>query len=219
MTIKQFAFNVLSENTYLVYDETGECIIIDPGCFEQSEKDELKKFIIDNNLTVKSLFNTHCHIDHVLGNNFIKNEYGVGLTIHKLDIETLKANEIVAPIYGFQEYEVTEADLFVDEGEQVKFGNSVLDVLFVPGHAPGHIALVNETEKICFAGDVLFQQSIGRTDLPGGDYDTLMNSIKNKLFKLADDVTVYCGHGPNTNIGYEKQHNPFCGVAANSQKI
>lgn len=215
MNIKQFAFNALSENTYLVYDETGECIIIDPGCFEQSEKDELKKFISDNNLTVKSLFNTHCHIDHVLGNNFIKNEYGIGLTIHKLDIETLKANEIVAPIYGFQEYEVTEADLFVDEGEQIKFGNSVLDVLFVPGHAPGHIALVNETEKICFAGDVLFQHSIGRTDLPGGDFDTLMNSIKNKLFALADDVTVYCGHGPNTNIGFEKQNNPFCGVTAN----
>lgn len=215
MTIKPFAFNAFSENTFVVYDETKECIIIDPGCFEASEKDTLKKFIKDNNLIVKSLINTHCHIDHALGNNFIKNQYGIGLTIHKLDIETLKANEIVAPIYGFQAYETTEADLFVEEGEQVKFGNSALDVLFVPGHAPGHIALINEAEKICFAGDVLFQQSIGRTDLPGGDFDTLMKSIKNKLFALSDDVTVYCGHGPNTKIGYEKQHNPFCGIAAN----
>lgn len=215
MTIKQFAFNAFSENTYVVYDETGECIIIDPGCFEANEKDELKKFIQDNNLTVKTLINTHCHIDHALGNNYIKNEFAVGLTIHNNDIETLKANEIVAPIYGFQEYESTEADLFVEEGDQVKFGNSVLEVLFVPGHAPGHIALVNEAEKICFAGDVLFHQSIGRTDLPGGDFDTLMDSIKNKLFVLPDEVTVYCGHGPSTNIGYEKQHNPFCGIAAN----
>jgi hydroxyacylglutathione hydrolase len=215
MTIKQFAFNALSENTYVVYDETRDCIIIDPGCFDQSEKDELKKFILENKLIVKALINTHCHIDHVLGNNFVKNEYGVGLTIHKLDIETLKANEMVAPIYGFHAYETTEADLFIDEGEQVKFGNSVLDVLFVPGHAPGHIALVNATENICIAGDVLFQGSIGRTDLPGGDFDTLMKSIKNKLFTLSDEVTVYCGHGPSTSIGYEKQYNPFCGAGAN----
>ncbi|MCK5210321.1 MAG: MBL fold metallo-hydrolase [Cyclobacteriaceae bacterium] len=215
MTIKQFEFNAFSENTFVVYDDTKECVIIDPGCYEPNEKAQLKKFIKDNNLIVTSLINTHCHIDHVLGNKFIKDEFDVGLTIHKLDIDTLKANDVVAPIYGFQAYESSEADIFIDEGEQVKFGNSVFDVLFVPGHAPGHIALVNETEKICIAGDVLFQQSIGRTDLPGGDYDTLMESIKNKLFKLADDVTVYCGHGPNTNIGYEKQYNPFCGTVAN----
>jgi glyoxylase-like metal-dependent hydrolase (beta-lactamase superfamily II) len=215
MTIKQFVFNTFSENTYIVYDDTKECIIIDPGCYESGEKAELKKFIEDNNLIVTSLINTHCHIDHVLGNKYIINEFNIGLTIHKLDIDTLKSNDVVAPIYGFQAYESSEADIFVDEGERVKFGNSVFDILFVPGHAPGHIALVNEAEKICIAGDVLFQQSIGRTDLPGGDFETLMESIKNKLFKLADDVTVYCGHGPNTNIGYEKQYNPFCGEAAN----
>ncbi len=215
MTIKQFVFNAFSENTYVVYDDTKECIIIDPGCYESSEKAELKKFIVDNNLTVTSLINTHCHIDHVLGNNFVKNEYGVGLTIHKLDIETLKANDVVASVYGFQAYEASEADFFIDESDQVKFGNSYFDVLFVPGHAKGHIALVNEHEKICIGGDVLFQQSIGRTDLPGGDFDTLMDSIKNKFFKLPDDVTVYCGHGPSTNIGYEKQNNPFCGAVSN----
>ena len=214
MIIKQFAFNALSENTYVVYDDTKECIIIDPGCYGPDEKAELKKFIEDNKLIVTTLINTHSHIDHVLGNNFIKDEFGVGLTIHKFDIDTLKANEVIAPIYGFTEYESSEADIFIEDGDQVKFGNSVLTVFFVPGHAPGHIALVNETEKICFAGDVLFQQSIGRTDLPGGDFDTLMDSIKNKLFKLADDVTVYCGHGPNTTIGYEKQYNPFCGAGA-----
>lgn len=214
MRIKQFGFNALSENTYVVYDDTKECIIIDPGCYGPDERVVLKKFIEDNELIVTANINTHGHIDHVLGNNFVKNEFGVGPTIHKFDIDTLKANEVVAPLYGFQEYESCEADIFVDDGDLVKFGNSVLTVFFVPGHAPGHIALVNETEKICFAGDVLFQQSIGRTDLPGGDFDTLMDSIKNKLFKLADDVTVYCGHGPNTTIGEEKQYNPFCGSGA-----
>ena len=215
MTIKQFVFNAISENTYVVYDDTKECIIIDPGCYEQNEKAELKKFIEDNDLRVTALVNTHCHIDHVLGNAFVKKEFNVGLTIHKLDVETLKANEVIAPIYGFPDYEPTEADIFVEEGDQVKFGNSAFDVIFVPGHAMGHIALFNEAEKMCIAGDVLFQLSIGRTDLPGGDYDILIESIKSKLFTLPDDVTVYCGHGSNTNIGHEKQHNPFCGVQAN----
>ncbi len=215
MVIKQFVFNALSENTYVVYDDTKECIIIDPGCYEPDEKELLKKFISDNELVVKMLINTHCHIDHVLGNYFIKNEYGVELTIHKLDLETLKANEVVAPMYGFHRFEKAEADKFIEEGEKIYFGNSSFDIIFVPGHARGHIALVNEDEKICISGDVLFQQSIGRTDLPGGDFDTLMDSIKNKLFKLSDDFTVYSGHGPNTNIGYEKQNNPFCGLTAN----
>lgn len=215
MIVKQFVFNAFSENTYLVYDDSKECIIIDPGCSDQKEKTELKSFITENGLVVKSLINTHCHIDHVLGNSFVKGEYNVGLTIHKKDLDTLKSNEVVAPIYGFHDYEPTEADAFIEEGEKVKFGNSELDVIFVPGHAPGHIALVNEDQKICIGGDVLFQGSIGRTDLPGGDFDTLINSIKTKMFALDDDVTVYCGHGPNTSIGFEKQNNPFCGVGAN----
>ena len=214
MTVKQFVFNGFSENTYVVYDDSKECIIIDPGCYDPKEKSALKQFIIDHQLTVKALINTHCHIDHVLGNCFVKEEFKVGLTIHKRDIETLKANEIVAPIYGFQGYESCEADYFIEEGDQVTFGHSILDVIFVPGHAKGHIALVNKVEKLCFGGDVLFQQSIGRTDLPGGDFNTLMDSIKNKLFQLEDDVTVYCGQGPSTTIGFEKKNNPFCGIDA-----
>jgi len=212
MTVKQFVFNAFSENTYVVYDTTGECIIIDPGCFDSTEKNALKQFITDNKLTVKKLINTHCHIDHVLGNSFVKQTFGAKLFIHKADEPTLKANEIVAPLYGFNGYEQTIADEFLEENEEVKFGNSVLKVVFVPGHAPGHIALVNVDEKICISGDVLFQQSIGRTDLPGGDFDTLMKSIQTKLFTLPDDVKVYCGHGPATNIGFEKLHNPYCGI-------
>jgi len=214
MIIKQFVFNALSENTYIIYDDTRECIILDPGCYQTEEKATLQNFVKDQQLKVKMLINTHCHVDHVLGNQFVKNEYNVPLTIHRFDIDTLKANEIVAPIYGFQAYESSEADEFIDEGGQVKFGNTTFDILFVPGHAPGHIALVNKLEKVCFSGDVLFQQSIGRTDLPGGDYETLMKSIRDRLFTLPDDVMVYCGHGPNTNIGFEKKYNPFCGERA-----
>ncbi|MDZ7605165.1 MAG: MBL fold metallo-hydrolase [Cyclobacteriaceae bacterium] len=212
MTVKQFVFNAFSENTYVIYDSTGECIIIDPGCYDSHEKAELKQFIKENKLTVKKLINTHCHIDHVLGNNFVKQTFGVSLHIHKTDEPTLKSNEIVAAMFGFNGYEQTTADVYLEEGEDLTFGNSSLKVLFVPGHAPGHIALVNVDEKICISGDVLFHQSIGRTDLPGGDFDTLIKSIHTKLFTLPDDVKVYCGHGPATNIGFGKHHNPFCGI-------
>jgi len=211
MTIKHFVFNAFSENTFVAYDHTGECVIIDPGCFDSEEKSTLKMFISDNHLKVKKLLNTHCHIDHVLGNHFVKQTYGVQLHIHRADIPTLKANEIVAPLYGFQGYEPTTAELFLEEGDEVRFGESVLKVLFVPGHAPGHVAFVNAEEKICICGDVLFYQSIGRTDLPGGDYATLISSIKDKLFTLADDTKVFCGHGQATSIGFEKQYNPYCG--------
>ena len=215
MTIKQFVFNALSENTYIVFDETRECIIIDPGCYEGYEKNELKRFIEENALKVKLLINTHCHIDHILGNSFIKNEYGVKLVVHKKELDNLKATKFVAPIYGFPAYEHCDPDTYIKEGEKIKFGDSTLDVLYLPGHAAGHIAFVNEKENVCIAGDVLFKDSIGRTDLPGGDHNTLIDSIKTQLFQFPDDMTVYCGHGPNTSIGYEKQYNPFCGVAAN----
>jgi hydroxyacylglutathione hydrolase len=215
MEIKQFEFNAFAENTYILYDKSGECIIVDPGCYEDNEKDQLVRFIDTNELNVVALINTHCHIDHVLGNHYVKQKFGVDLYIHEADNPTLKACEVVAPIYGFNNYEPTEADKFLKEGETVKFGHSELKVLFVPGHAPGHIALVNEEDKVCINGDVLFQGSIGRTDLPGGNFDTLISSIKNKMFELPNDTTVYCGHGPSTSIGFEKQHNPFCGIGVN----
>lgn len=212
MKVKQFVFNAFSENTYILYDNTGDCVIVDPGCYENEERKILTQFIEENKLKVVALINTHCHIDHVLGNNFVKNKYEVELYIHKEDIPTLKSCEIVAPVYGFSNYEISEADKFLEEGQPFRFGESQLKVLFVPGHAPGHIALVHEASKVCINGDVLFQQSIGRTDLPGGDFDTLISSIRNKMFQLPDDMTVYCGHGPSTNIGFEKQNNPFCGI-------
>jgi hydroxyacylglutathione hydrolase len=210
--VKSFVFNPFLENTYLVYDETGDCIVIDPGCYEKFEQEQLKLFISENNLNVVKLLNTHCHIDHVFGNYFVKTHFKVNLEIHKLDAQTLLAVKTYAPGYGFKHYQESKADSFFDEGDQVKFGNSSLEILFVPGHAPGHVAFFNKKEKICIGGDVLFKEGIGRTDLPGGDFDTLIQSIQTKMFKLSDDTIVYCGHGESTTIGHEKKHNPFCAI-------
>ncbi len=207
--IQSFTFNAFGENTYVLYDDTGACVIIDPGCYDTYEKQELTDFIKQNNLQVKYLLNTHCHIDHVLGNAFVKRTYGVDLYIHHEDEPVLRAVQTYAAAYGFAGYESTEADHFLKEGDTIKLGNSVLEVLFVPGHAPGHIAFYNREQKFCIGGDVLFLMSIGRTDLPGGDFDTLIRSIKTKLFPLGDDVTVYPGHGSSTTIGNEKKYNPF----------
>lgn len=211
--VKSFTFNPFQENTYVLYDESKSCVIIDPGCYELSEKETLTSFINSEALKVEKLINTHCHIDHVLGNKFVKDTYGVELYIHKNDEVVLKAVETYAPNYGFPQFESTEADIFLEEGESLTFGNSSLDILYVPGHAPGHIALVSNDDHFCIAGDVLFRGSIGRTDLPGGDFDTLIKSIHEKMFKLADQTLIYCGHGPTTTIGEEKTSNPFCAIA------
>ncbi|ELR72257.1 Hydroxyacylglutathione hydrolase [Fulvivirga imtechensis AK7] len=201
------------ENTYILHDDTKEAVIIDPGCYERYEQEELKEFIASNDLKVVKLLNTHCHIDHVFGNQFVKDHYKVELYIHQEDEATLRAVKAYAPAYGFTNYHEAYPDQFLNEGDEVRFGSSSIEVLFVPGHAPGHIAFYSKEDKFCIGGDVLFQGSIGRTDLPGGDFETLINSIHKKIFPLGDDVTVYSGHGPATNIGYEKKSNPFCAVA------
>ncbi len=210
--IKNFTFNPFQENTLVLFDETKECVIIDPGCYEKHEEEILSKFIEDNDLKVVQLLNTHCHIDHVLGNAFIKRKYGVDLIMHKIDEATLASVEVYAGSYGFAQYQPSTANKFVDEGDTIKFGNSELGILFVPGHAPGHIAFVNKEQNICIGGDVLFDGSIGRTDLPGGDFNTLIDSIHNKIFPLGEDMVVYPGHGPTTTVGKEMKSNPFCAI-------
>lgn len=209
MTIKSFTFNIIQENTYLIFDETKECIIIDPGCYDRAEEKELADFIDFNGLTVKSLINTHCHIDHVLGNYFIKEKYKLDLIIHPKEEQNLLSVKLYAPIYGINHYAETTADQFIEEGDKIRFGNSELEVIFVPGHSPGHVAFLSKQQKFCIGGDVLFKNSIGRTDLPGGDYNTLMDSLRNKMMVLDDDVIVYPGHGPVTQVGYERRTNPF----------
>ena len=210
--IQVFTFNALQENTYLLYDETKECVIIDPGCYDRSEEQELKDFIQKNNLKPVKLLNTHCHVDHVLGNKFVKELYGVKLYTSKEEEASLRSVKVYAPIYGFTNYAETEVDELIKEGDLISFGNSSLEILFVPGHSVGHLAFVNKEQKICIGGDVLFQQSVGRWDLPGGNQQTLLNSIHTKLFKLDDDMVVYPGHGPETTIGVEKRTNPYCAV-------
>jgi len=212
--IKSFVFNPFMENTYVLYDDSKHCVIVDPGCYETYEQQELSDFIEKEGLVVDKLLNTHCHIDHVFGNQFVKDKYGVKLYVHKEDEATLKAVKAYAPAYGFNQFVESDVDEYLEEGKSVTFGDSTLDVVFVPGHAPGHVAFIDHSAKTIIGGDVLFQGSIGRTDLPGGDFDTLIKSIHTKFFPLPNDYTVYCGHGPETTIGREKQSNPFCAVSA-----
>lgn len=208
--IQSFTFNGFQENTYILFDDTKECIIVDPGCYESHEQKTLADFIAEKGLKPVKLINTHCHIDHVLGNCFVANKWNLDLAMHELDIPTLKSVKDYCTVYGFHNYEESPLPThFLKEGEKVTFGESELDILFTPGHAPGHIVLHSKEQAFIIGGDVLFQMSIGRTDLPGGNFDTLISSIKEKLLTLDDNTTVYCGHGPSTNIGFEKANNPF----------
>lgn len=208
--IKSFTFNPFQENTYVVYDETGECVIIDPGCFDAAEKQELKNFIEKEGLKPKHLLNTHCHIDHVLGNRFVSVEWQLPLQIHKKDLPTLQSLPNYAHIFGVGNIEESPApEIFLEEGQCIRFGTSELSILFVPGHAPGHIAFVNHQDKTLISGDVLFAGSIGRTDLPGGSIEVLMKSIVEKIIPLGNEFKIYSGHGPSTSIGEEMRNNYF----------
>lgn len=209
MIVTSFTFNVFAENTYVLHDETKACIIVDPGCYDKSEQQILTAFIKEQGLQVTHLVNTHCHIDHVLGNKFVADTYSTGLAIHEADLPTLRAQVVFAPRYGITRYDELLPTEFLTEGETVHFGNTELQVLFTPGHAPGHVVLYHQPSAQIISGDVLFQRSIGRTDLPGGNYETLITSIKTTLFPLPDATIVYPGHGPSTTIGEEKKFNPF----------
>ena len=177
MKVQKFTFNPFQENTYILFDETKECVIIDPGCYNKNEQDALKLFIQENALKPVKLLNTHCHIDHVLGNYFVAKEYDLDLYIHQADLVTLKNIPTYAHAYGFGGYQLSpEPKHFLNEGDKITFGNSELDVLFTPGHAPGHVVFYSPKDHFVINGDVLFQGSFGRVDLPGGDFQTLKNS-------------------------------------------
>lgn len=209
MQVKFFTFNDFSENTYILYDKSKECIIIDPGCNNLSEQNELLDFINENNLKPVHLINTHCHIDHILGNKFIAQKFNLKLTAHKNENAVLKVGRQTASMYHIP-YDISpDIEIFVDESDTIKFGNTVIDILFTPGHSPASISLINKDFNILISGDVLFQGSIGRTDLPGGNFETLTRVIRSKFFTLPDITVVYPGHGPYTTIGIEKRTNPF----------
>lgn len=202
-------FNPFQENTYIIEAPSGDCIIIDPGCFDPSERKELKDFVDGRGLKPVRLLNTHCHIDHILGNAFISREYGLGLEIHKGELPVLESGLMVSNMYGIP-YEPSPVPAsFLNEGDEVLLDGQPLQVLFTPGHSPASICFYNKTDGWVIGGDVLFYESIGRTDLPGGDHATLLKSIREKLFVLPNDTVVYPGHGQETKIGYEKMFNPF----------
>jgi glyoxylase-like metal-dependent hydrolase (beta-lactamase superfamily II) len=209
MNIKIFTFNPFQENTYILYDETKECAIIDPGCMGEMEQKQLTDFIDNQGLKPKLLINTHCHIDHILGNKFVADKYNLELTAHKKEAPVLEFGKQAAMMYQL-DYKISpEIKNYVDEGDIIAFGNTKMEVLFTPGHSPASITLYIKDQDTLIVGDVLFQGSIGRTDLPGGNFETLTRVIKAKLFTLKDETIVYPGHGPSTHIGIEKRTNPF----------
>ena len=208
--VESFTFNPFQENTYLVYDETGECLIFDPGCSNKQEEAQLLTFIEEKKLRPVRLINTHCHIDHILGNAFIANEFDLGLEIHQEELQVLNQGPVVADMYGIGYTKHSPPpSRFIEVGELIEFGQTKLSALFTPGHSPASLSFYCSEDNFLIAGDVLFYQSIGRTDLPGGDFDTLADSIRTQIYSLPDAVIVYPGHGPKTRVGYEKMNNPF----------
>lgn len=208
-TIKTFAFNPFQENTYVLYDETNSCVIIDPGMSSEAEQKGFTDFIESKKLEPVSMINTHCHIDHVLGCRFLKDCYNIPLYIHNSEYALLKTTEEYGAVFGLKADSPPEPDNFLSDNQVYTFGETELKMLHVPGHSPGSIAIYCEADNYVLTGDVLFQGSIGRTDLPGGDYDTIIHSIKSKLMILPSKVHVYPGHGNHTTIEIEKTSNPF----------
>jgi len=206
--IEVFTFNPFQENSYVIYDDAKNCVIIDPGCYEREEEQQLLSFIQSNQLMPVALLNTHAHIDHVLGNNFVLENYSIDHYLHQEDIKTLEAVSNYAHLYGFQAYKKSPLPTkILKGGEQLIFGEIKLDVLFTPGHAPGHVVFYNAENNFVINGDVLFRGSYGRVDLPGGSMDVLKKTIVEIMFQLPEDTAVYCGHGPSTSIGVEKRTN------------
>ncbi len=207
--LKTFTFNPFQENTYLIYDDELTAYIIDPGNSNASEDAQLKNFVKEKNLQLKRLLLTHGHIDHILGNKFIYDTYGLLPEVHRDDLFFIERMEQTAAMYGLNCEASPLPEKFIHEGDQIVLGDYKFQCIHTPGHSPGSISFYNKENKLLIGGDVLFNGSIGRSDLPGGDHELLITTIKQKLFALEDSVRVYCGHGPSTTIGVEKQTNPF----------
>ncbi len=208
--IQHFEFSPFQENTYILYTNDKTCWIIDPGCYFPEEKQKLKAFIASNDLKVERLLLTHCHLDHVFGNSFIYKEYGIEPEYHELDEPTMKMAPISANMYNIPGFEPSPpVRSYLKEGQTLKLGSEEFEIRFCPGHAPGHVVFIHHNQRIVIGGDVIFRVSIGRTDLPGGNHATLIQSIKEQILTLPEDYTIYSGHGDTTTVGHEKKHNPF----------
>lgn len=209
LTVQLFTFNPVQENTYILYNEKGDCCIIDPGCYFAAEEKAITDFISTSGLKPVLLLNTHCHLDHIFGNRFIHKTYGLTLHIHRLEKPVLDNGPASGQMWQLP-FDNYDGELnFIKEDEEIRIGDDVLHVLFTPGHSPGSVSFYNKEEKFIISGDVLFNGSIGRTDLPGASFATLEESIRTKLYTLPEDVIVYPGHGDSTTIGDERKTNPF----------
>ncbi len=209
LKIKSFVFSPIQENTYLLYNEFNECVIIDPGCYFPYEQDELKGFVTQSKLKPVMLLNTHCHLDHVFGNKFVAETYGLTLQLHQKEKKLLDYAPTSGLMYNMPFDNYAGEFIYLQSGDIVKLGEDELKVIEAPGHSPGHICFYCAKQNFIISGDTLFNRSIGRTDLPGGDHETLLKNIREKLFVLPDETIVYSGHGPKTTIGEEKRENPF----------
>jgi glyoxylase-like metal-dependent hydrolase (beta-lactamase superfamily II) len=209
MEIKKFTFNPVGVNTYVCWDKTGECVIIDAGCSNNDEENVLASFIEEENLKPVRLLNTHGHFDHIMGNLFVAKKWNLTPELHEADIFLSERAQQQAIMFGIDMSSTPDIEMFLKEGGQVDFGDSFFRVIHVPGHSPGSVVFYCEDQGIVIVGDVLFNASIGRTDLPQGDHDTLIAGIRKKLLVLPDNTEVFPGHGPETTIGIEKKINPF----------
>ena len=210
ITIQSFEFNYFQENTFLLYDDTREAVLIDCGCCRKEEEQKLSAFISDNQLTLKHLLCTHLHVDHTFGNSFIYKTYGLRPEAHKLDVEQLPPADEQARLFGIRQHvEQVPTEKFLVGNEIIRFGNSELQVLTVPGHSPGSVAFYSQKNGFVIVGDALFAGSIGRTDLWGGDYSQLIRSIQTEILTLPDDTAIYPGHGPASTVAFEKSNNPY----------
>ncbi|MCW3087505.1 MAG: Glyoxylase, beta-lactamase superfamily [Sediminibacterium sp.] len=207
--VKVFTFSPVQENTYVLYNEHNKAIIIDPGCYFSAEHETLKSFIEDTKLEPVRLLNTHCHLDHVFGNKWVHDTWGLELYLHSGEEPMLKLAPLSGEKWGLPFENYAGPLHFLGEGDTIQLDDDELEVIFAPGHSPASICFYSVKQAFLIGGDVLFRESIGRTDLPGGDHQTLLTSIRTQLFTLPDAVTVWPGHGPETTIGYEKLHNPF----------
>lgn len=207
--VKVFTFSPIQENTYVLYNQHNEAIIIDPGCYDATEQDQLFQFIQSNTLKPLQLLNTHCHLDHVFGNKWVYDTFKTPLHIHPEEEPMLKMAPLSGEKWGLPFVNYDGPIKYLYQGDTILLGNDALKVIFAPGHSPASICFYSEFDHFLIGGDVLFRESIGRTDLPGGNHDLLLKSIRENLFCLPNDVKVYSGHGLSTTIGHEKRHNPF----------
>jgi glyoxylase-like metal-dependent hydrolase (beta-lactamase superfamily II) len=205
--IEKFTFNPFQENTYVVSNESKSCFIVDPGCYNAEEENALREYIVQNDLKPEALINTHCHIDHVFGNRFIYEAFGLKPFVHQNEIPVLEAVPQVAHLYNLN-YTESPSPLQYD-GKSMKLLGMEWDIIEAPGHSPGHIILYQKDEGILLAGDVIFRMSIGRTDLPGGNHEDLIRNIKEKVFTLPENTRILPGHMEETSVGFEKKNNPF----------